>query len=301
MDKRELNKRVKELNGLIEAAQKELQRAMPTVEDSINEAVDTINKFFYKRFKNKHEALIWLKDTLRAEELRLQRLESSNAIIYKRDRKEVGQLRWHLDLLLNAEVISKIENKFNKCRATLQSNISHYKKRIDELQSQYEVSNNNHNKKCGIGREYTESFIANKEFDDINDTAYIDGIEYNEAVHKWAVNHPLYDNNPLIQAIHKNNRCEYVGGYIGNSESNSSWWAKENFSKPLHTWSGDDIKLINEAFGIKAKLCNLKEVLRLNGEDGYHHTGYFIKETDFYSLPKAVHELGLKAFISEVE
>lgn len=82
-----------------------------------------------------------------------------------------------------------------------------------------------------------------------------------------------------------------VGGYSGYSQSNSAIASKEQGSMPMSNWTKEDIlsylednEQLKPYIGIfkKMPLKKLKDTaLRY---DGWHHTGKFYNQTDFYSI-----------------
>lgn len=135
-----------------------------------------------------------------------------------------------------------------------------------------------------------EKYIASKGFEKIRGNGYYHKeIPY---VDKWGKKHDIYAryvDGDLFYNLYSLDKKE--SGYSGYSQSNSAIASKEQGSMPMSHWTkeeilgyledNDQLKPYIDVFK-KMSLKKLKDTTL--HYDGWHHTGKFYNQTDFYSI-----------------
>lgn len=243
-----------------------------------------------------------LKEAYNTESKKIAELEKKRQVS-NREKKPLGTLHYYLQHFEafkgdSNKLFAGYEKKVNELKEGIKNaekELAYLKQHAKEIDSADQKAQEAHNNLMAKRNRHLE---VSKRYNEMTG-------DDDKAIKLWAKKHELYNNNgaedSMLKSIVANNRAEHIGGYEGYSQSNSAYWAKENHSKPLSTWGKNDIKTLENLLGHKVSLSKLKNTLKDYGEDGWHHTSKYYNKTNFYSLPKAIHELGLGNFAESIK
>lgn len=139
--------------------------------------------------------------------------------------------------------------------------------------------------------EKKENFITTKDGAKLNKLVNLHNAYKNKGLNKWYqhLKNLSAKGNKMATLALKNGDTGYVGGYNNYSMSKSASNAYENGSRPLSAFKKQDAHDMGQILNKKMSVSDLRDFLKYNGSDGYHHTSKFYNKTNFFSAPKALH------------